>query len=245
MKPVELRSIALIALVSLFTTPVFADWKGASREAYEAELEKIDALAREQKWKPAGKRARKLATTIVQHSWYDKDLEKLLAEVSFQQAASLANLDQRETAIWYWHIAQNLDFRIRQKDLTPYGEASKLLREFPLRAVGEVPAGFRTHPHTGRTHSSPPSMPRFPAPKILTNTGSTIDRPGDFKVELVIDEQGAMHHPVVLSPHLHPIVIYFVLESILDFPNVEPATFDGEPVDCLFDLVVRFTVQRW
>ncbi len=245
MKSIERRCIMLIALAFGLATPLVANWKGANREVYEAELAKIDALAVEQKWKPALKRARKLAKTVVEHSWYDKDLEKLLAEISFQQAVALANLGERDTAIWYWHIAQNLDFRIARKDLAPYGAAAKLLREFPLRSVDEVPAGFKTYPHTGRTHSTPPGMPEIPAPKILTNTGSTIDKPGDFKAELVLDEKGVMHHPVVLSPHLHPIVIYFVLERMLDFPLFQPATYDGEPVDCLFELVVRFTVMRW
>ena len=245
MKSVACRIAVITALACLLIAPALAGRGGANRETYEAELEKIDGLARAQKWKPALKRARKLASTVVGRSWYDEDLEKLLAEIAFQQAAALANLGETDAAVWYWHTAQNLDFRIVKKDLAPYGAAAKLLREFPLRSVGEVPAGFITYPLSGRTRSSPPGMPEIPAPKILTNTGSTIDKPGDFKVELVLDEKGAMHHPVVLSPHLHPIVIYFVLEQMIDFPNFQPATYDGEPVDCLFDLTVRFTVRRW
>ncbi len=79
----------------------------------------------------------------------------------------------------------------------------------------------------------------------MTNTGATVERPGDFAVELVIDEQGAMHHPVVISASLHPIVIYFVLAEMSRFPAFKPARYDGEPVACLYDLTIRFHVSSW
>ncbi len=222
----------------------FAAMPAAGRQSeYWPEVEKIDAALRQQKWKPARKQARKLAATVVKHSWHDIELEEVLAELAFQQAAALANLGEKEAAIWYWHIAQNLDFRIVRKDLAPYGVAGKLLREFRLRSPGKVPGGFRTYPRDGKDR--PPGLPKLPAPRILTNTGATTERPGDFAVELVIDQQGKTHHPVVISASLHPIVIYFVLAQMLDFPPFEPARYDGEPVDCLYDLTVRFHISRW
>ncbi len=216
---------------------------GADPEEIQSELEGIDAALRQQKWKPAKKRAQRLAASVVRESWYAKELDKILAELAFQQAAARANLGDRDGALWYWAIAQNLDFRIVRKDLEPYGAASKLLREFPLRTPGTVPAGFRVYPRDGNDRA--PGLPEIPVPKILSNTGATIDRPGDFAVELVLDEKGQMHQPVVISSHLHPIIVYFVLESMLDFPRFEPARYEREPVDCLYDLTVKFHVQRF
>ena len=232
-------------LILAITMPVFlsAAVFAADPDEYRLEIEKIDAALLEQKWKPANKRARRLAATVVRHSWYAKDLEAILSELAFQQAAALVNLGDRDGALWYWAVAQNLDYRIVRKDLAAYGEAAKLFREFPLRTTGKIPAGFRVYPHDG--NGRPPRLPKIPSPKILTNTGATIDRPGDFAVELVIDEHGAMHHPVVISTHLHPIVIYFVLEVMHELKPFEPARYDGEPVDCLYDLTIRFQVMRF
>lgn len=230
---------AILILLALSPAPSEG---GATSEHWPA-LEKIDAALRSGKWKPARKQAQKLAAAVVKTSWYGAELDKVLAELAFQQAAALANLGERDEAIWYWHIAQNLDFRIVRKDLAPYGDAAKLLREFPLRTPGKVPAGFRTYPRDGNDRA--PGLPKISEQKILTNTGATIDKPGDCAVELVLDAAGKTHQPVVISTHLNPIVIYYVLEEMLEFPPFVPATYDREPVDCLFELTIRFKVIRW
>lgn len=230
------RVLALALFLVLAATPAIG-----KQSEYWPEVEAIDAALLRGKWKPARKQARKLAETVVKNNWNGIELEQILAELACQQAVALANLGDKRDAVWYWHIAQNLDARIFNKDLAPYGEAGRLLREFRLRSPGKVPRSFRTYPHDG--NDRPPGLGELPIPRILTNTGATIDRPGSFAVELVIDEQGAMHQPVVISSSLHPIVIYFVLAAMLDFPDFKPARYEGEPVDCLYDLTIRFRIS--
>ena len=214
---------------------------------YQEELENVEESLRNHKWKTGLRQARRLTDTVVRRSWYGKELKQMLSELALYQAVAEANLGRRDDALWHWHIAQNLDFKIRQRDLAPYGEAGKLLYEFPLRARGEVPTGFvvpETYPTGPRLDR--PRKPEMPTPPtVLNNTGAAIEGSGDFKAEVIIDENGEFHQPVVLSPYLHPIVIYASLEWLRKWAPFEPALFEGEPADFMDEITVQFHVSRW
>lgn len=237
------RTAFVFAVLAVLAAPATGDKLGANRDTYLLELEEIDKVLLKKKWKPALKRAEKLAATIVKHSWYVKKLDEVLAEVAFQQAVARVNLGERYEGVFYYLIAQNLDFRIRSKDLAPYAEAN-IFREYPLRQLGEVPQGFVTRPHSGEGTRGP-VVPKLKEQRILTNTGAAASRLGDFLVELILDEEGRVHHPVVISEQQHPIVRYFVLEGLVELPKFEPALYLGDPVDCVFDLTMQFKLIRW
>ncbi|MEM7354394.1 MAG: hypothetical protein AAF657_26545, partial [Acidobacteriota bacterium] len=170
--------IALVVALALALAAPVAGKLGANRDAYLEEIAEIDKVLRNKKWKPALKRAEKLAATIVKHSWYVKKLDEVLAEVAFQQAVARVNLGERYEGVFFYLIAQNLDFRIRMKELEPYGEAN-LFREYPLRRLGEVPQGFVTRPHSGEGTRGP-EVPKLKETRILTNTGAAAERIGDL-----------------------------------------------------------------
>ena len=213
------------------------------------ELEEVDETLRKHRFKASLKQVRKLATEVTRRSWHGHDLQQILADLAFYQAVAAANLDLDRQAIWYWHVAWNLDFKMSKRDLAPYGDAGKVLREFPLRDTGEVPAGFniRRSPHLGARKVTPPEAPKLRAnPEILNNTGAAIDGSGDCHIEFIVDQEGLAHQPVIQSPHLHPIVIYAVLQWMLEkMPVFEPLRVDGQGFDSLFDLTIRFHVSRW
>ncbi len=211
------------------------------------EMEKVDAKLRAGKWKPGLKEARVLTKVVVQRTWYGRELGPMLAELALYQALAEANLGRRDEAIWHWHMAQNLDFRVRRRDLSPYGEAGKLLLEFPLRDLGEVPVPYvvpSTYP--GGPRLVPAFKPEMPeSPTILNNTGAALEGTGDLDVEVIFDETGQLRQPVVISSHLHPIVIYATLEWLRGIPPFNPSLYKGEPADDLGKIKIQFKVSRW
>lgn len=213
----------------------------------QAELEKVDEKLREGKWKAGLRHAQNVAETVIKRTWYGRELPRIVAEMAFLQAVAEANLDKRELAVWHWYIAQNLDFRMRARDLSPYGKAGKLLREYPLRDLGEVPAGFQVpQPLAGSGRYRAAVKPVLKTkPIILNNTGAVIEGTGNFRVEVMLDEKGKIRQPVVTSEHLHPIVIYASLEFLRTMPPFKPAFFDGKPVDAIEKVVLQFEVSRW
>lgn len=219
-----------------------------SPEEYQEELDTIHESLLAHKWKRGLRHARSLTETILRRSWHGKELQRMLSELALYQAVAEANLPRlRYEAIWHWHIAQNLDFKMRNRDLSPYGRAGALLREFPLRRQGSVPAGFEvatTYP-TGPRLDPPRKPGTATVPTVLNNTGAALEGSGDFKVEVIVDKYGRLHQPVVISTYLHPIVIYGSLEWLRDWAPFQPARLDGKPADYLDTFTVQFQILRW
>ena len=160
------------------------------------------------RWKYARKSAKKLADRILKEAWSDRELKAVLAELALYQAIAEANLDDRDDAIWHWHTALNLEPKIARRDFSGYGKAGRLFIEFPLRKRGEIPPGFQDPAASPSRPPTTPIPPPMTIPTLLNNNGSIRQPSGNFEVEIVVDSGGELHQPVVISGHLHPIVIY-------------------------------------
>ncbi len=214
--------------------------------AWRPPLGKIEEAVVQGRWKAAAKQGNRLEEEVLSRSWHGSELRPVLTELAFLQALAHANLDDDRLAVWYWHMAINLDFRVAQRDLTSYGRAARLLLEHPLRRKGVVPAGFDPPPSSPTVKIVPAQLPqRHAKPIILNNTGAALEHHGDFHVELIIDAQGRPHQPVVISSHLHPVIIYASLKFLFTAPPFVPATFDGQPGDLRMVIRLQFEVSRW
>ena len=240
--------VGLVAAAAVPAQELRSSIDGDIRPAQvEEELQAVDARLRAGKWKAGLRHAQRLTETVIRRTWYGRELRRIVAELALYQAVAEANLGRRDDAIWHWHIAHNLTPAMRRRDLAPYGDAGKLLYEVPLRALGEVPAGFVVpEALAGSGRLVGPRQPKMPRkPTILNNTGAAIEGTGNFQAEVLVDERGRIQHPVVTSDHLHPIVIYASLEWLRQIPPFTPARFDGEPVDSLDRVTIRFEINRW
>jgi len=217
----------------------------AAVSEWTPEVAKVDDLLRKGKWKLGRKQAEKVVEELLSKSWYGAGLRESLTDLAVLLAVAEANLDRKDDALWHWYMAQNLDRRVWNRDLTPYGKAAKLLLEFPLRRRGEVPAGFEVRSLTLYSDVERPEAKKSPQKEILNNTAAVRERPGNLHVELVVDKEGRIHHPVLASDHLHPIIVYAVLDWLHTFPPFEPARIDGEPADFIEEVTVRFDFSRW
>ncbi len=235
-------SAGLLALTLTLAAAAWAERPGLGPSQWQEGLNKVDAKLRAGKWKPGARAARKLAEEVLSHSWHDRELKRILAELAFYQAAASANLGQKDKAVWYWHMAQNVDRRIREKDLAPYGAAGNLLLEFPLRQKGRAPPNFPVvEPVAGRFVHAVKDPGWSPVVPYSPGHG---ERSGDLHVELIVDRHGQPHHPVILTDP-HPIVVYGTLDALSTMPHFEPARDSGEPVDSLFRYAVTPTYSRW
>ncbi len=242
-----LPALVVLALWLLVATVVSAERQrpGLDQSEWRDEVDKIDADLRAGKWKPSKRAANRVAQQVVRQSWYGVGLREVLSELAFQQAVAAANLGRRDEAVWFWLMAQNVDPRIRDKDFAPYGEAGKLLREFPLRRKGEVPARFRVvRPSFTRIFKYPRPIKGW-YPTIPLNAAAKIEGVGDLKVELIVDKEGKPHHPVLVSTYQHPVVVYGALDALRTMPPFAPATDNGEVVDSIFEFTANFEISRW
>lgn len=210
------------------------------------QVEKVRGAIEAGRWKAAAKQGKRLEDEVLRRSWHGSELLEVLTEVAFLQALAQANLNQDRLAVWYWHTAINLDFRVVKRDLTPYGRAARLLLEFPLREQGTVPAGFDPPVSAASAKVEPAQWPDMNVtPTILNNTGAALEHHGDFHVEVIVDDQGRPHQPVVISRHLHPVIIYGSLRFLFQLPPFKPPRINGQPGDLKMALRLQFHVSRW
>ena len=243
----QITLVGAIGFLALGTLPVSAQFSSSSRRLSEwwPKVDLVDGSLHNGTWTYARKSAAKLADQILKEAWNDPELKAVLAELALYQAIAEANLDRREDAIWHWHTALNLEPRIARRDFSDYGNAARLFVEFPLRKRGEMPPGFQD---SVVDPSRPPTTPIPPAmaiPTLLNNNGSLRQPSGDFEVEIIVDTAGELHQPVVISNHLHPIVIYACLDWLHGMGAFTPGEIDRQPVSALFPLIVGFQISPY
>ncbi|MEM7587587.1 MAG: hypothetical protein AAF560_29635 [Acidobacteriota bacterium] len=232
----------MLFVLALPSTPAQAQSVAISK--WREDFAAAQASLEQGKWKAAKRKADKLATEIGHEAWYERDLEKLLANVAMMQAVTRANLGKTEEAIWYWLVAQNVDRRIRETNLETYGSAAKLLREFPLRPLGKAPPNVHlVEQIAGQFRGARP--PKKWAPELLYNAAIASEKPSSVYVEFLVDRRGRARHPVIQSVDVHPVLVYGILVALYDLPAFEPASLRGDPVDSLFDLGVPLRMSRW
>ena len=210
------------------------------------QVERADETVRSGRWKAGRRQVDRLTEEVLGSSWFGPDLRKILAQAAFLKAVVEANLENDREAIWYWHVACNLDFRLRTTDFEPWGEAGDLLLEHPLRQQGAVPVLFDPPVSHGDGPVTRPGWPRDPVtPTILNNTGAAQEHQGDFEVELIIDQDGRPHYPVVISTHIHPVITLATLRALLIMKPFDPGTVGGAPRDMITRVRVQYHVERW
>lgn len=245
--PVLVPGLVLVLALSVAASARGGDHKiHVDPSKWWPELEKVEETARAGRYKAARRTLDRLTEDVLGSSWFGPDLRKILARLAFLDAVARANLGQDREAIWTWHMACNLDFKLRQEDFGPWGKAGDLLLEHPLRRRGQVPIIFdQPVSAPGRARTSP-QWPRSPVtPTILNNTGAAQEHQGDFEVELIIDQDGRPHQPVVISTHIHPVVTYATLRAILTMKPFTPGSAEGEIRDMVTVVRVRYFVERW
>ena len=136
-----IRALLTFALISIFVGAAAAASESEPDSRWPPEIAKVDELLRDGKWKRGARLAARTSHALVRDSWGPRESARWLGELSLYRAIGEANLGEREVAVWYWHVAQNLYPKIRSYDLSPYGSAASVLLEYPLRQRGKPPTG--------------------------------------------------------------------------------------------------------
>lgn len=190
----------------------------------------VDRLLREQRWKEARTKARKVWQTELEEVAGKRDLAHLLA----LQALAEAGVGSEDAAICHWQAAQHLEPQLYHADLAPYGSAGELLAAHRWGTAVIDPEIEGTEP------PAPRKLPRLTLPA----KGTPIK--GAFRLIGIIDSAGYVRQPLVLSDNpgealkSHEIS---ALESVC-FWRFKPAQAGNEPRTAAFSWDVSFDRTR-
>lgn len=200
----------------------------------EAEKRKADYQAVEQElragnWEAAEKGAmaqfKKVMDLYAAQGGADRDL----VLYTMVRAIAEKGLGRDAEASWHWHMAAGLLPALNGADLSPYGAPAKALQEEGLRARA-TPKG------TSYTKDGPvgdlaglqgPKLDRDPAPRLPLRLK---DEGGFYVVELVVEADGRVTRPLVLSRRGPASLELLALDKLREW-TFKPATRDGAPVE--------------
>jgi TonB family protein len=156
------------------------------------------------------------------------------------KALALAGLGREDDAIWYWHVAQNLDPSLGTSDMSMFGAPAEFLKKHPLsaelpslpRVVSGVPP---SDPNLRPPAATKRVEPMYPGQARLSGVS------GNVFTESVIDRSGSVRDIWLLKAPSATLA-YCAMEAVRQW-KFRPATLDGQPVDVRFALVVRFNLH--
>jgi hypothetical protein len=212
---------------------LFEDWRQRA-EAIEAQLKGQD-------WQNAWTQSGALIDSMRENLGPNPQSVELLASAVSRRALAAAGAGREDEAVWLWHVAQNLHPAYRTADFSAYGAAGETLRRRRLRVAGQLPSpGVQSLAEAGpdgrQDGVRPPRKisgddPRVPA--AVHQSGGEL-----LRIEVLIDAEGRVSHPVVLSGIRHPAYVYAALENLRSW-RFQPAESAGEsasPVPVLYEI---------
>lgn len=231
------------------SSPVHA--QAAARSRWWDEIDAVAERIAEGHWRKADRQLERLRKEVLETSWREPDLGDVLAELAFQAALVAANRGREDEAIWEWHVALNHDRAhgggdLPGRDLSSHGAAGQLLAANPLRRRGEPPPGAGELPGPGPGYE-PAEPPAGFQTLPLANASALRERPVPVLLEILVEPEGRIRHPVVLSSWSHPVVIQWGLDNLRQMGRLRPARVGGEPVPALqeIELEVETKGRRW
>ena len=172
---------------------------------------------------------------------YVDQYPKLAATALALEALADAGLGDEGRAICHWNIAQTLDVKLRDADLSAFGAPGELLKSHSVKppTPGQEPLKLsqtEKDPQTERRSRNPGS-----SPVPLPNTPLRLARrsvEGTVIVEAIIEKDGSVSHGRILQDQ--PLGLGLsALEAVCDW-RFKPATLKGEPVKVYYVLTVNF-----
>lgn len=171
-----------------------------------------------------------------------------LARVVLLRAVAEAGVGEMNAAAWDWYVAQTLDPTLMSIDLSPFGpagEAVEALGPLPVNIADLFPPEGESTPcdpgqkvrcpGVERPHKVAGAPPKYPEGLIDSCLF------GEVVIQTVIDEQGAVRHPVVTKTS-HPLFALAALESARSWRFL-PASYKGRAVKAFYSLTFNFSPQ--
>jgi TonB family protein len=165
---------------------------------------------------------------------------RYFAVVLVHKALGHAGLGQEKEAIWYWHMAVNLDPQLADTDLTKYGQAGAFLRNHPF-VPWDIQGkwnGTDTGSHDGMVPRSIERAKVVKRVEVKFPPGTrTFALEAPLNLDVSIDENGKVDAARLTRAFPAATMSYAAFESVKNW-RFQPATENGKPVKS--DMFVAF-----
>ena len=158
------------------------------------------------------------------------------------RAVAEAGLGNYEEADWYRHVALAMSPQVAQVDMKHFGNAgawfasgepsSASAENPPMASSSELVAASDRHDPICKYKP----YPKYPLGAVLGKVSAPVI------VHVLIDSDGNVRHPAVVSQSVAPTLLYAATEAVKRW-QFDPATVDGKASPAEFDLTVNFQTR--
>jgi TonB family protein len=156
------------------------------------------------------------------------------------RAVAEAGMGNYEEADWYRHVALAMSPQVAQVDMSRFGGAGEWFTSGEKPSAENAPMASSSESIAAGDRRDPvckyKPYPKYPLGAVLGKVSAPVI------VHVLIDSDGSVRHPAVVSQSVAPTLLYAATEAVKRW-QFEPATADGKPSPVEFDLTVNFQTR--
>ncbi len=227
------RTLFAIALLLISASAFAQNWRGL-----------LDSTAddlQSQRYSRARKTSIKLINSMMDNLNTGQAAAYTMGLTVAYRAVAEAGLGNYEEADWYRHVALSMSPQVAQLDTNPFVGAGAW---FTARESDANPTSMAS---TSSLSDDPPArrdpvctykkLPKYPLGAVLGKVSAPVI------VHVLIDSDGTVRHPTVVTQSLTPTLIYAATEAVKQW-QFQPAMMGGKACPMEFDLTVNFQTGR-
>jgi len=210
------------------------------KEKWKAKLENIERQLQAQDYASASTSCSYLARELLDNIGSGGSSGRALGIICAYRAIAETGLGNGDKGLWYWRTAQVLFPGIEDIDLHSYEPISEQLKAARFRQ--SFPEDTLNDNWTAGANENPPEArhkpkPRYPHGMITVGVEAT------YKIEVVIDVDGQVKEPKLITKVAEPALVYAILTAVGEW-KYRPALLGGKPVPVLGTVIVDFNLRR-
>ena len=223
------RLLLALSLLLLSTTAFAQDWRGLLGST-------VDDLE-SQRYARARRTSIKLINSMMDNLNSGRNAAYTMGLTVAYRAVAEAGLGNYDEADWYRHVALSMTPQVAGLDYARFGNAGNWIaakEPEPMASASEAPERVVNRQDPVCTYKR---KPKYPLGAVLGRVAEPVT------VRVLIDTDGSVRHPTIVTPSLAPTLIYAVTEAVKQW-QFQPATIDGKASAMEFDLTVDFQTGR-
>jgi len=228
------RLLFATALLLVSTSAFAQNWRGL--------LESASDDLQAQQYARARRTSIKLINSMMDNLNSGQNAAYTMGLTVAYRSLAEAGLGNYAEADWYRHVALAMHPQVAQLDVSQFGAPGAWFSAHENDANPDQPPAMASSSDGASGARQDPvctykKMPKYPLGAVLGKVSAPVI------VHVLIDSDGTVHHPTVMTQALAPTLVYAATEAVRQW-QFQPAMLDGKPSPMEFDLTVNFVGAR-
>lgn len=228
----QMRSVVALLLILAAGSASAANSGKRIIDSWNRRMQETVSLLKQDKHRAALSLADRTVNEMIGALGSGKEAQAAFGLALVHKALAHAGLGERDKAIWYWQTVVSLYPQLANDDLSMFGAAGQLLKSNTTRPAGDSSVADL------KGEKTPPKVRKRVEP-VYPAGARSLGVSGPLSVEVVINPDGTLHSPRIVTPLSAPTLSYVVLDAIRQW-RFEPGKIGGKAVPVVFTLTVNF-----